>query len=120
MADSNTDSKRIVHQPLDSSVRLQLDKDYVNYHDEHLQYLEPLGPDTEWDSDLRTAPSIFALTTSEPVKVGSVIPVDLGKFRVLVYTPEGVSPTAGWPVMLGMHGGMVFLFYDPVNLYRKG
>jgi hypothetical protein len=116
ITDSNTDSKRIAYQPLYSSVRSELNEDYVNYYDKHFQFLKPLRLDTEWDSDLRIAPSRFELTTSEPVKVGSVKSVDLGIFRVLVYTPEGVPPTADWLVMLGMHGGMVFLFYDPINL----
>jgi acetyl esterase/lipase len=119
MEDSNTDSKRIAYQPLHSSVRSTLDPDYVIHHDEHFQFLEPLKRDTVWDSDLRRAPSRFESTSSGPVKVGSVRNVDLGNFHVRVYTPEGVPPTAGWPVMIGAHGGMVFPFYDPVSLSQR-
>lgn len=109
MADTYTPSQRTVHQPLHPSVRPLLEQSYVEYHDEHLQFLEP---DIELSSDLRTASSKFESTTSEPVEVGSIRPFDLGKFGVLVYTPKGISPTAGWPAMLGAHGGMVFPFYE--------
>lgn len=119
MADSSTDSKRIVYQPLHPSVRSKLDPTYVEYHDEHFQFLETLKPDTEWNSDLRTAPSRFALTSSSPLKVRSVRDVNLGDFDVRVYTPEGVPPTAGWPVLLGIHGGTVFPFYDLVSTSHR-
>jgi hypothetical protein len=101
------DTQRIAYQPLHPSVRPLLEEPYVKCHDEDFQFLKP---DIEWSSDPRTAPSRFASTSSEPVEVGSIRPFDLGKFDVLVYTPKGVAPTAGWPAMLGAHGGMVFPF----------
>ena len=112
MADTYTDSQRIAYQPLHPSVIPLLEEEYVKIHNERLQYLKL---DTEWNSDLRTAPSRFESTTSEPVEVGSIRPFNLGKFHVLVYTPKGDPPTTGWPAMLGIHGGMVILFYDPVS-----
>jgi hypothetical protein len=104
---ADTHSQRIVHQPLHPSVRLKLEKDYVEYHDKYFQYLEPC---TKWNSILRTAPSRFASTSSEPVKVGNVRNVNVGNFEVRIFTPEGFPPTAGWPVLLGYHGGKVFPF----------
>lgn len=109
---AGTDSQKIAYQPLHPSVIPWLEEEYVEIHNRSFQYDKP---DIELSSDLRTAPSRFESTTSEPVEVGSVRPFDLGKFGVLVYTPEGVSPTAGWPAMLGAHGGMVFPFYGLVS-----
>src|SRR5579859_356477 len=97
-----THPQRIVYQPLHPSVIPKLEKAYVAYHEEHFQFLEP---NTKWKSDLRTAPSRFESTTSAPVEVGSIRPFNLGKFHVLVCTPKGDPPTAGWPALLGMHGG---------------
>ncbi|CAE6499825.1 unnamed protein product [Rhizoctonia solani] len=39
------------------------------------------------------------------VPVGSTHRIDLGKFSLLVLTPEGEPPNEGWPVMLFIHGG---------------
>jgi hypothetical protein len=111
MADTYINSQRIAYQPLHPSVIPWLEEEYIKIHNESLQYVKP---DTDWNS-LRAAPSRFESTTSGPVKVGSVRPVEIGKFHVLVYTPEGVPPAAGWPVLLGAHGGMTFPFYDPVS-----
>jgi hypothetical protein len=105
MADSHTKSKRVSYQPLHPSVRWKLEKVYVQYHDTHFQYLKP---DTEWNPGWRIAPSRFALTSSRLMKIGSVIDIDLGKFSIRIYTPDGVQPAAGWPVMLELHGGMGF------------
>lgn len=40
-----------------------------------------------------------------PVPVGSTRTVQVGKFSVLVLTPDGERPTKGWPVFLNIHGG---------------
>jgi acetyl esterase/lipase len=110
------DTQRIAYQPLHPSVIPSLDERYVKVHNEIFRFLRPV---TEWNPDLRTAPSKFESTTSEPVDVGSIRPFDLGnepdKYPVLVYTPKGAPPAAGWPALLGMHGGMVFPFYDPMS-----
>jgi acetyl esterase/lipase len=107
MADTYTHSQRIAYQPLHPSVRPKLEKLYRDFHDGHFQYLKP---DTEWNPDLRTAPSRFASTSSGPVKVGHVRDINVGNFQLRIYTPEGVPPTAGWPVLLGYHGGKVLPF----------
>jgi hypothetical protein len=104
---ADTHSEKIAYQPLHPSVVPELEKAYVEYHNGNFQFLEPV---TEWSSNLRTAPSRFASTSSGPVKVGDVRDVNVGHFQARIYTPEGVPPAAGWPVLLGNHGGKVFPF----------
>ncbi|CAE6456365.1 unnamed protein product [Rhizoctonia solani] len=62
----------------------------------------------EWSPDFRAIissapPPDFG--QAAPVPVGSTRKIDLGKFTLLVLTPEGEPPNEGWPVLLFIHGG---------------
>ncbi|KZT30546.1 hypothetical protein NEOLEDRAFT_1054417 [Neolentinus lepideus HHB14362 ss-1] len=91
-----------VYQPLHAHIVSHLDPEYVAFHKEHLLYT-PLQHQLPWDPAIRLRPTVPG--SSEPLEVGSVRDVKLGKCGVRVYTPEGVVPAEGWPVLLYFHGG---------------
>ena len=55
-----------------------------------------------WDPACRQS---LVLGGPEPPKVGKVEDVQLSKFDMRVFTPEGGPPEVGWPVFIYLHGG---------------
>lgn len=95
---------RTVYQPLHPSVRPLLDPEYVAFHDEYVQYVEPeyLKP---WDPKIRTR-FTWPYAGSAIVKVGSIKDIrPCGDFDVRIFTPKGDPPSGGWPLLIWLHGG---------------
>ncbi|KAK7751893.1 hypothetical protein SLS62_006194 [Diatrype stigma] len=105
---STTIDDRPIYQPIHPDVRPLLDPEYVAYHDQYLQYVQP-DDQKVWDGSARTRPAWLPATESAPVAVGSVRDLDLGAYSIRAFTPsldEGPPrPAAGWPVFLWFHGG---------------
>jgi acetyl esterase/lipase len=95
---------RPIHQPIHPDVRSLLDPEYVSFHDEYFQYLVPDDQKT-WDGSAREGIKDMPPTGSEPVKVGTIRDLQVGKFEVRVFTPDVERPSRGWPVFLWFHGG---------------
>ena len=99
----------IPQQPIHPSVIPKLDPEYLQFHNEHLQYITP--PHTlPWDPSLRNAPAVPG--SSEPLVVGKTQDYDLPNTKFRSFTPEGAAPSAqGWPVLIYFHGGEIrYLF----------
>lgn len=101
--DAPADAARKIWQPIHPAIRAQLDPQYVSFHDEHMQYVQP-DELIVWDAAARTQPGLPS-GGSKPVPVGSIRDVDLGRFPVRVYTPAGECDENGWPVLVWFHGG---------------
>ncbi len=96
-------SQKTVYQPLHEQVRPLLDPEYVAFHDEVIQYIEP-DDRRPWDArQIRTRPPLPG--SSEPVPVSRVEDVVVGDFPVRVFWPLGEKPSRGWPVLVWYHGG---------------
>ena len=95
-------------QPIHPSVIPKLDPEYLQFHNDHLQYITP--PNTlTWDPSIRNAANAPAvLGSSEPLVVGRTQDYDLPNTKVRSFTPEGTPPsTQGWPVLIYFHGGEI-------------
>jgi hypothetical protein len=103
MMESGLKVNKIPQQPIHPSVVPKLDPEYLQFHNEHLQYITP--PHTlPWDPSLRNAPSVPG--SSEPLVVGKTRDYDLPNTKFRSFTPEGTaSSTQGWPVLIYFHGG---------------
>jgi acetyl esterase/lipase len=98
-------SSRKIYQPIHPSIRSRLDPEYVEFHEKYLQYV-PSSESVEWDPASRFAPAASSAGKSEPVKVGSVRDFDFGGHeQIRIFTPEGLRPENGWPVLVWYHGG---------------
>ena len=99
----------IPQQPIHPSVIPKLDPEYLQFHNEHLQYITP--PHTlPWDPSIRNRPALSG--SSEPLVVGKTQDYDLPNAKFRSFTPEGTAPsTQGWPVLIYFHGGEIrYLF----------
>lgn len=100
-----SESDRKVYQPVHPSLRDKLDPQYVVFHDEFLQYIQP-DEQIPWDPARRFIPSgPLAKGGQKEVEVGKFEDHDLGDFQVRIFTPEGETPEGGWPVLVWLHGG---------------
>ncbi|KIY66629.1 hypothetical protein CYLTODRAFT_377435 [Cylindrobasidium torrendii FP15055 ss-10] len=89
-------------QPLHPSVIPKLDAEYVEFHNEALQYITP--PHTlPWSPSLRDAPAVPG--SSPLLPVGSTQDINLAHTDMRVFSPPGEAPTNGWPVFIFFHGG---------------
>lgn len=94
---------RKVWQPLHGAVRAKLDPEYVAFHDQYMQYVQP--DDLKiWDGSARTKPSLPP-GGIPPVPVGSTREFQVGAFQLRAYTPTGECDARGWPVLIWYHGG---------------
>jgi len=95
---------RKIYQPLSPSVRVSLDPEYVAFHDQHLQYVEPddVGP---WDPVLTRSRVCWPPSGSRPLPVQSIRDIQLENCPVRVFTPTAAQPAGGWPVLVWYHGG---------------
>ncbi|KAF7555263.1 hypothetical protein G7Z17_g2316 [Cylindrodendrum hubeiense] len=92
-----------VWQPLHADVRAKLDPEYVAFHDQYMQYVQP--DDLKiWDGAARTQPSLPP-GGIPPVPVGNTREFQVGEFQLRAYTPTGESDARGWPVLIWFHGG---------------
>ncbi|KAJ6619522.1 lipase/ esterase [Mycena sp. CBHHK59/15] len=89
-------------QPIHPSMIHRLDPEYVEFHNKNLAHLVP--PHTvPWTPSLRDAPTVPG--GSEPLQVGSIEDIPLTHTNFRAFTPEGVSPSNGWPCFIFFHGG---------------
>lgn len=95
---------RKIWQPLHPSIRPRLDPEYVAFHDEVLQYVQP-SETVPWDPAVRDGPSIPP-GGSAPVPVGKIEDVELVNCTVRAFVPEGEASEGGWPGLLWFHGGL--------------
>ncbi|OKL63074.1 hypothetical protein UA08_01276 [Talaromyces atroroseus] len=97
-------SLKTAFQPLQESIRNELDPEYVKLHDDILQYCKPseLEP---WNAESRFRPSPMGYASPKPVKIGNVADVSVGEYQVRVFTPETEAPPGGWPCFVYYHGG---------------
>lgn len=95
---------RQILQPIHPSLRQKLDREYVAFHDEHLQYIRP-SEETPWHADMRQQPSPMRLGGLAMESVGSVRDIDHGNYQLRVFTPKGNKPDHGWPCLMWFHGG---------------
>ncbi|KAI1624197.1 alpha/beta hydrolase fold-domain-containing protein, partial [Exophiala viscosa] len=91
------------YQPLDDQIRHDLDAEYVAFHDEYIQYIEPddVRPWNPEQARSRRLP-VPSLETSP---ISRTETIDLSNFAVRVFWPYGERPSAGWPVLVWYHGG---------------
>lgn len=94
---------RKIWQPLHPAVRAKLDPEYVSFHEQFVQYVQP-DESKPWDETIRTHPSLPP-GGLPPVDVGSIQDIDTGRFWVRIYTPEGEPDERGWPVLIWYRGG---------------
>ena len=92
-------SQRQPFQPLHPSVRDKLDPQYVELHDEILQYIQPTESQP-WDPASREAPSPVSHAGMRSVEVGNVVDKDLGDCQIRIFLPEGEPAEAGWPCLV--------------------
>ncbi|KAI5464087.1 Alpha/Beta hydrolase protein [Mariannaea sp. PMI_226] len=106
MAASTTNHGRKIWQPLHPAIRDKLDPQYVEHHDNYLQYMVP-NELTPWNASSRTAKGAVSLPPggTKPIPVGSIEDYDVSGFKVRVYTPTGECDDRGWPVLVWCHGG---------------
>ncbi|KPM46497.1 hypothetical protein AK830_g158 [Neonectria ditissima] len=94
---------RKIWQQLHAETRAKLDPEYVAFHDQYMQYVQP--DDLKiWDGTARTQPSLPPGGTP-PVPVGSTRDFHVGDFQLRAYTPTGESEARGWPIFVWFHGG---------------
>ncbi|KAK5128732.1 hypothetical protein LTR85_000065 [Meristemomyces frigidus] len=99
-----TSELREILQPIHPSLRLNLDPQYVAFHEEHLQYIKP-SEETPWHPDMRKQPSPMRLGGLAKAIVGSVQDLDHNRYQLRVFTPQGSKPENGWPCLIWFHGG---------------
>lgn len=95
--------RQAIWQPLHPSVRPLLDPEYIAFHDEYMQYVQP-DQTKPWDGSARTNPSLPP-GGSRPVEVGSIEDVVLANCKIRVFTPASQVQETGWPALLWFHGG---------------
>ena len=95
--------QRKIWQPLGPSIRSKLDPEYVAFHDEFAQYIQP-DDSKPWDPEIRTGPRL-PYSGIGPAKVGKTEDAKLGELAMRVFTPEGTHGGAGWPLLVWFHGG---------------
>lgn len=93
-----------IFQPIHPRIRDRLDPEYIEVHDEILQYIQPTE-DQPWDPSSRTRPSPTAHCGIKNVEVGSVEDMDLDTFQARIFIPDGQAPAKGWPTLMWLHGG---------------
>ncbi|KAK7424155.1 hypothetical protein QQZ08_008761 [Neonectria magnoliae] len=94
---------RKIWQPIHPETRPKLDPEYVAFHDQYMQYVQP-DDLKAWDGTARTQPSLPPGGTP-PVPVGSTRDFCVGEFQLRAYTPTGESEADRWPVLIWFHGG---------------
>lgn len=97
-----SETQRTVHQPIHPDIAGRLDPEYAKFHNANSAYLVPLHLQS-WDPAVRQKPAI--LGGSDPLEVGDVNDLSLGKYAIRVFTPETSAPVPGWPVLLYFRGG---------------
>lgn len=87
---------RPVYQPIHHSVRPLLDDGYFQY----------VIPDDQrlWDGSARTTKRPWPSIESALAHISATQDMNLGKYEVRVFTPEGERPIDGWPVSIWFHG----------------
>ncbi|KAJ5902167.1 hypothetical protein N7495_002695 [Penicillium taxi] len=93
-----------VHQPIHPSVRPFLNQQYVKFHDDYFQYVIP-DDQKVWDGSARTGPRPWPSTESPLAKIAGSEDLNMGKYEIRIFTPEGAKPGTGWPVFIWFHGG---------------
>lgn len=91
-----------IFSPLAPSVIPRLDPQFIEFWNEALAD-KPGLHEIPWTPALRLQPPQPG--GSKPLEVGAVRDIELSKFKIRVFTPEGPSPENGWPVILYFHGG---------------
>lgn len=91
-----------IWQPVESDFEHKLDAEYVGFHKANLLY-KPRADQLPWSPAIRNTPAVIG--TSDPLPVWSIVDYGLSKCKIRVFTPEGESPTDGWPVFIFFHGG---------------
>ncbi|KAG6908209.1 hypothetical protein DXG01_005681 [Tephrocybe rancida] len=95
-------TERIAHQPLHPSIIPRLDHEYIEFHNETLQYIVP--PHTlAWDPAIRNTPAVPG--ESPALEVAKTQDFDLSHTKIRTFTPKGKIPEGGWPVFIFFHGG---------------
>ncbi|KAJ6508935.1 alpha/beta hydrolase fold-domain-containing protein [Mycena sanguinolenta] len=91
-----------IHQPIHPSMIPRLVPEYVEFHNKSLVQIVP--PHTlPWSTTLRDAPAVPG--GSAPLPVGATEDIDLTHTKFRAFTPQGPSPTNGWPCFIFFHGG---------------
>lgn len=93
-----------IHQPIHPSMRSKLDPQYVQLHDELIQYM-PTVQSQPWSPASRTAPNPLAYGAQKNVEVGNVFEKEVDDFQIRVFQPSGSAPDEGWPCLVWYHGG---------------
>ncbi|KIL66603.1 hypothetical protein M378DRAFT_1028154 [Amanita muscaria Koide BX008] len=91
-------------QPLHPSLIPKLDPEYVEFHNENLQYL----PQSHAYSTLPWNPAFREVDfpgTTKSLEVGKVQDYELTNTKCRTYTPPGEKPQSGWPLFIVFHGG---------------
>lgn len=101
----NAETKpRTVHQPLHPSIRSHLDPEYVAFHDQYIQYVEPehLKP---WSQAVRSRIT-WPYAGSPLVEVERVWDMrPCPNFAIRIFSPFNKSKTAKKPLVIWLHGG---------------
>jgi len=95
--------QRKIWQPLGPSLRSKLDPEYVAFHEEFVQFIQP-DDSKPWDPEIRTVARLPESGIG-PVRVGKTEDLQVGQCSVRVFTPEGEPGGTGWPLLLWFHGG---------------
>ncbi|KAH8100677.1 alpha/beta hydrolase fold-domain-containing protein [Cristinia sonorae] len=98
---SATDSRKIL-QPIHPDFVSKLLPEYVAHHNATTAFIPPIYS-IPWDPSIRNRPAVAG--GSEPLKVGFIKDIQLSNCAVRVFTPEGITPSDGWPVFVYFHGG---------------
>lgn len=105
---------KTVIQPLDPSIRSTLDPEYVAFHDNVLQYVQPAESET-WTPHSRLRVSPLASQGQKIVEVGDVVDRNIGDgVQIRIFLPEKIESTgpdgnvrkpAKKPWLVWLHGG---------------
>lgn len=94
-------SERKSFQPIDAELLPRLDPEYVEYHNNLLQYFPPFDV-IPWDASYRHQELPGG---SKPLDVAEIKDYDLTHTKVRAFTPNGTKPEKGWPVLIYFHAG---------------
>jgi hypothetical protein len=102
--------------PLHPSVIPLLDPEYIAFHNAVLQYAPPvrtvpLKPNRRDEFDLIANDPLKLSLSCEPHKVGEEHDFDLLHAKIHTWTPDGVAPRAGWPILIFFHGGTMYPYF---------
>jgi hypothetical protein len=89
---------RPVHQPLHPDVIDALDPQYVEYHQQVVQYVPAAHERGPFHPSHRSGPPLPGGSAIRPV--GQVQDYELSKFKVRVFTPAIERPVGGYPALL--------------------